>query len=210
MACTARGCDARASRAAEVVSASHSVCVLMVQVASRLMVSQWPMTRAPQKHFDVCVLPCVSMCGGGESHTRAACVSSVFWTRERVCRAQRGERGRGSGEAEAVAKLGATCLSARDFAVRQKGKIAPRASAKADIIIIARPVLRRLVAPPRCAALGRAALGRAALSRAALSRAALSCADHRHGAQAIHSRGKTKEAEQSAGKNASANAAFRK
>ena len=53
--------------------------------------------------FSTCkrVLPCVSMCGGGESHTRGACVSSVFWTRERVCKAQRGERGRGGGEAEA-------------------------------------------------------------------------------------------------------------
>ena len=53
MACTARGCDSCASRAAEVVSASHSMCVLVVQVASRLTVSQWPITRAPQKHFDV-------------------------------------------------------------------------------------------------------------------------------------------------------------
>ena len=53
------------------------------------------------------VLPCVSMCGGGEPHTRAACESSVFWTRGCVCKAQDSERGRGGGEDEAVAKPGA-------------------------------------------------------------------------------------------------------
>ena len=47
------------------------------------------------------MLPCESMCGGGEACTRAACVSSVLCTRVLVCKAQRGERGRGGGEAEA-------------------------------------------------------------------------------------------------------------
>ena len=82
------------------------VRVLSMPARGRPTASQWPVTRAPQKHFDACkrVLPCVSMCGGGEPHTRAACVSSVFWTRVIVCEAQssereRGTRGRGSGKA---------------------------------------------------------------------------------------------------------------
>ena len=44
------------------------------------------------------VLQCESTCVGGEARTRAACVSSVLCTRVLVCRAQRGERGRGGGE----------------------------------------------------------------------------------------------------------------
>ena len=43
----------------------------------------------------------------GEARTRAACGSSVLCTRVRVCTAQGSERGRGSCEAEAVAKPGA-------------------------------------------------------------------------------------------------------
>ena len=44
------------------------------------------------------VLQCESTCGGCEARTRAVCVSSVLCTRVLVCRAQRGERGRGGGE----------------------------------------------------------------------------------------------------------------
>ena len=51
-----------------------------------------------------CVLQCESTCVAGEAHTRAACVTSVLCTRVVVCRAQRGERRRGGGEDEAVAK----------------------------------------------------------------------------------------------------------
>ena len=50
------------------------------------------------------VLPCESMCVAGEARTRAACVTSVLYTRVVVYRAQRGERGIGGGEDEAVAK----------------------------------------------------------------------------------------------------------
>ena len=47
------------------------------------------------------VLQCGSVWVAGEARTRAACVTSVLCTR--VYRAQRGERGRGGGEAEARA-----------------------------------------------------------------------------------------------------------
>ena len=53
------------------------------------------------------VLQCESMWVAGEARTRAACVTSVLCTRVVVYRAQRGERGRGGGEDEAVAKPGA-------------------------------------------------------------------------------------------------------
>ena len=49
------------------------------------------------------VLQCGSTWVAGEANTRAACVTSVLCTRVIVCRAQRGERGRGGGEAEARA-----------------------------------------------------------------------------------------------------------
>ena len=48
-----------------------------------------------------------SMCMAGEARTRGACVTSVLCTRVLVCKAQGSECGRGSGEAEAVAKPGA-------------------------------------------------------------------------------------------------------
>ena len=44
------------------------------------------------------VLPRESMCTAGEARTRGSCVSSVLCTRVLVCKAQRSERGRGSGE----------------------------------------------------------------------------------------------------------------
>ena len=44
------------------------------------------------------MLPRESMCMAGEARTRGACVSSVLCTRVLVCKAQRSERGRGSGE----------------------------------------------------------------------------------------------------------------
>ena len=50
------------------------------------------------------VLQCESTCVGGEACARAACVTSVLCTRVLVCEAQSGERGRGGGEDEAVAK----------------------------------------------------------------------------------------------------------
>ena len=53
------------------------------------------------------VLQCESTCVAGEARTRAACVTSVLCTRVVVYRAQRGERGIGGGEDEAVAKPGA-------------------------------------------------------------------------------------------------------
>ena len=53
------------------------------------------------------VLQCESTCVAGEARTRAACVTSVLYTRVVVYRAQRGERGIGGGEDEAVAKPGA-------------------------------------------------------------------------------------------------------
>ena len=53
------------------------------------------------------VLPCESTWVAGEANTRAACVTSVLYTRVVVYRAQRGERGIGGGEDEAVAKPGA-------------------------------------------------------------------------------------------------------
>ena len=46
------------------------------------------------------VLQCESVWVAGEARTRAACVTSVLCTRVLVCRAQRGERGRGGGEAK--------------------------------------------------------------------------------------------------------------
>jgi hypothetical protein len=53
------------------------------------------------------VYPRESMCTAGEARTHGACVTSVLCTRVLVCRAQGSEHGRGSGEAEAVAKPGA-------------------------------------------------------------------------------------------------------
>ena len=53
------------------------------------------------------VLQCESTCVACEARTRAACVTSVLCLRMLVCKAQSGERGRGGGEAEAVAKPGA-------------------------------------------------------------------------------------------------------
>ena len=53
------------------------------------------------------VLQCESTCVAGEARTRAACVTSVLCTRVVVYRAQRGERGIGGDEDEAVAKPGA-------------------------------------------------------------------------------------------------------
>ena len=53
------------------------------------------------------VLQCESTCVAGEARTRAVCVTSVLCTRVVVYRAQRGERGIGGGEDEAVAKPGA-------------------------------------------------------------------------------------------------------
>ena len=55
-------------------------------------------------------MPRESMCMAGEARARAACVSSVLCTRVLVCKAQRSERGRGSGEAEASEARCATCL----------------------------------------------------------------------------------------------------
>ena len=62
------------------------------------MVSQWPVTRAPQKHFDVQarVAVCEHVGRRRGSHACGACVSSVFCTRVVVCEAQGGERGRGT------------------------------------------------------------------------------------------------------------------
>ena len=53
---------------------------------------------------------------------RAACVTSVLYTRVVVYRAQRGERGIGGGEDEAVAKAGAHICSvgAHNFVHRRK------------------------------------------------------------------------------------------
>ena len=53
------------------------------------------------------VLQCGSVWVAGEARTRAACVTSVLYTRVVVYRAQRGERGIGGDEDEAVAKPGA-------------------------------------------------------------------------------------------------------
>ena len=55
------------------------------------------------------VLQCESMRIAGEARTRAACVMSVLCTRVLctrvlVCKAQRSERGRGSGEAKPGAR----------------------------------------------------------------------------------------------------------
>ena len=61
------------------------------------------------------VLPCESTWVAGEARTRAACVTSVLCTRVLVCKAQRGERGRGGGEDEAVAKAGAHCPWAKEL-----------------------------------------------------------------------------------------------
>ena len=52
------------------------------------------------------VLPCESMRIAGEARTRAACVMSVLCMRVLVCKAQRSERGRGSGEAKPGARHG--------------------------------------------------------------------------------------------------------
>ena len=88
------------------------VRVLSMPARGRPTASQWPVTRAPQKHFDVQarVAVCEHVRWWRGSHTRAACVSSVFWTRVIVCEAQssereRGTRGRGSGRPGAP-----TCL----------------------------------------------------------------------------------------------------
>ena len=45
----------------------------------------------------------------GEARTRGACVSSVLCTRVLVCKAQRSERGRGSGEAKPGARHASLC-----------------------------------------------------------------------------------------------------
>ena len=115
MACTARGCDSCASRAAEVVSASHSMCVLVVQVASRLTVSQWPITRAPQKHFDVLqarVAMWEHVRRWRGSHACSVCDERALHARARVEGAEQRARawqwrGRGVGEGRC-----ATCLLA--------------------------------------------------------------------------------------------------
>ena len=65
------------------------------------------------------VLQCESTCVAGEARTRAACVTSVLYTRVVVYRAQRGERGIGGGEDEAVAKPGAHIKNSRN---REIGK----------------------------------------------------------------------------------------
>ena len=49
------------------------------------------------------------MCTAGEARTRGACVSSVLCTRVLVCKAQRSERGRGSGEAKPGARHASLC-----------------------------------------------------------------------------------------------------
>jgi hypothetical protein len=49
------------------------------------------------------------MCMAGEARTRGACVSSVLCTRVLVCKAQRSERGRGSGEAKPGARHAFLC-----------------------------------------------------------------------------------------------------
>ena len=61
------------------------------------------------------MLQCESTCVAGEARTRAACVTSVLCTRVVVYRAQRGERGIGGGEDEAVAKAGAHCPWAKEL-----------------------------------------------------------------------------------------------
>ena len=55
------------------------------------------------------VLPRESMCTAGEARTRGSCVSSVLCTRVLVCKAQRSERGRGSGEAKPGARHASLC-----------------------------------------------------------------------------------------------------
>ena len=60
----------------------------------------------------------------GEARTRGACVSSVLCTRVvvcSVCRAQRGERGRGSGEAKPGARH-ASLFAVQFFAVQQNAE----------------------------------------------------------------------------------------
>ena len=67
------------------------------------------------------VLQCESTCVAGEARTRAACVTSVLCTRVVVCRAQRGERGRGSGEAKPGARH-ASLFAVQFFAVQQNAE----------------------------------------------------------------------------------------
>ena len=61
------------------------------------------------------VLQCESTCVAGEARTRAACVTSVLSTRVVVYRAQRGERGIGGDEDEAVANPGAHISECREI-----------------------------------------------------------------------------------------------
>ena len=68
------------------------------------------------------VLQCESTCVAGEARTRAACVTSVLCTRVVVYRAQRGERGIGGGEDEAVAKPGAHIKNVGKSGNREIGK----------------------------------------------------------------------------------------
>ena len=67
------------------------------------------------------VLPHESMCVAGEARTRAVCVLSAFCTRVLVCEAQRSERGRGSGEAEAGPARCATCLKSGNREIGKSG-----------------------------------------------------------------------------------------
>ena len=57
----------------------------------------------------------------GEARTHGACVTSVLCTRVVVCRAQRGERGRGSGEAKPGARH-ASLFAVQFFAVQQNAE----------------------------------------------------------------------------------------
>ena len=73
------------------------------------------------------VLQCESTCVAGEARTRAACVTSVLCTRVVVYRAQRGERGIGGGEDEAVAKPDAYIKNQEECKNQEEwGMYAPR------------------------------------------------------------------------------------
>ena len=69
------------------------------------------------------VLQCESTCVAGEARTRAACVTSVLYTRVVVYRAQRGERGIGGGEDEAVAKPGAHIRKSGNREIGKSGNL---------------------------------------------------------------------------------------
>ena len=88
------------------------VRVLSMPARGRPTASQWPVTRAPQKHFDVQarVAVCEHVRWWRGSHTRAACVSSVFWTRVIVCEAQSSERERGTRDRGSGRPGAPTCL----------------------------------------------------------------------------------------------------